>query len=406
MSEKIQSVSSANRTLIGFFGRMNAGKSTLINSLTGQTTAIVSAQPGTTTDVVSKAMEIHGIGACTILDTAGLDDTSELGPQRIEAAKKAAMKTDLAAVLFYDEKEDLEKKVVAFFKAHKIPVVGVVSHYDEIDHEKGQERIARLEKELQIPVVPFAQNDKQGGEVRLALIRAIQGHMEKRSPLKGLVKAGDFVVLVMPQDPQAPEGRLIQPEVQTIRDGLDKECIVICVTLDGLKPALENLKKHPDLIVTDSQAFKEVYPLVPEGTRLTSFSILFAALKGDIQYLSKSAAAIETLTPSSKVLIAECCTHAPMDEDIGRIKIPRLLRKKVGQDLSIEVKAGTDFPEDASEYDLIIECGGCMFNRRYILSRIESAEKKNVPMTNYGIALAYLNGILDKVTLPEEDKHE
>lgn len=394
--------SSANRTHIGFFGRMNAGKSSLINALTKQSIAIVSDIPGTTTDVVKKPMEIHGIGACTLLDTAGFDDQSELGKKRIEATRKAAEETDLAVILFYDANDQEERHWVEYFKERKIPCVGVFSKYDLVNHEEVEERITKLEKEYAIDIIPCSANDSASvEELRKAMIHAMQGTQVKRTVLKGLVKAGDFVMLVMPQDPQAPEGRLIQPEVQTIRDALDKECITICVTLDGMKAALAQLKKAPDLIVTDSQAFAVVHELCPKESRLTSFSVLFAGLKGDIQYYADSAKAIDQLRPNSKVLIAECCTHAPMEEDIGRVKIPRLLRKKAGEGITIDVKAGIDFPEDASEYNLIIQCGGCMFNRRYVMSRIEKAKEKHVPMTNYGIAIAYLNGILQDISLPE-----
>lgn len=394
--------SSANRTHIGFFGRMNSGKSSLINALTKQTIAIVSDIPGTTTDVVKKPMEIHGIGACTLLDTAGFDDESELGKKRIDATCKAAEETDLAVILIYDTDDQEERSWINYFKKRKIPCIGVLSKYDLINHEEAEAHITKLEKEYKIPVIPCSAKDSESiEELRKTMIHEIQREPVNRTVLKGLVQGGDFIMLVMPQDPQAPEGRLIQPEVQTIRDALDKECIVICVTLNGMKAALSHLKKAPDLIVTDSQAFAAVHELCPKESKLTSFSILFAGLKGDIQYYVDSAKTIDQLKSTSKVLIAECCTHAPMEEDIGRVQIPRLLRKKAGENLMVDVKAGIDFPEDASRYDLIIQCGGCMFNRRYVMSRIEKAKVKHVPMTNYGIAIAYLNGILRDVSLPE-----
>lgn len=405
MNPITQGASSANRTHIGFFGRMNAGKSSLINALTKQPIAIVSDIPGTTTDVVKKPMEIHGIGACTLLDTAGFDDISLLGEQRVKATTKAAQETDLAIILFGDEDDTKEKEWIAYFQQHQIPCIGVFSKYDLLDHEVTQERIMKYEKEMKIPFLACSANDTNSIEkLKTTMIQLLNQNVQKRTVLANLVQTNDVVMLVMPQDPQAPEGRLIQPEVQTIRDALDHECITICVTLDGMVPALEGLKKEPDLIVTDSQAFAYVHAHCPQGSKLTSFSVLFAGLKGDIHYYAQSAQAIESLTKDSKVLIAECCTHAPMEEDIGRIKIPNLLRKKVGKELQIDVKAGIDFPQDASEYDLIIQCGGCMFNRRYILSRIEQAKDKKVPMTNYGIAIAYLNGILNDVSLPEGEE--
>lgn len=398
------SVSSANRTHIGFFGRMNAGKSSLINAFVKQKVAIVSDQAGTTTDIVRKPMEIHGIGACVLLDTAGFDDTGSLGAERVKAAEKASASCDLAVVLFHASDDDLEKQWVNAFQKRNVPVCGVLSRCDEFTTEEKEERIAKLEKDLKIPVIACSSITGEGlNDLRKTMISLLKGEKTNHHVTAGLVHPGDFVMLVMPQDPQAPEGRLIQPEVMTIRDCLDEECITICVTLDGMKPALENMKKKPDLIITDSQAFKEVNAMKPKESRLTSFSILMAGLKGDIHYYAQSASKIDQLTENSRVLIAECCTHAPMEEDIGRVKIPRLLRKRIGKNLKIDVKAGTDFPEDASDYDLIIQCGGCMFNRRYIMSRIDEAKKADVPMTNYGIAIAYLNGILDHVTLPQED---
>ncbi len=393
---------SSNRTHIGFFGRMNSGKSSLINAFTKQPVSIVNETAGTTTDVVRKPMEIHGIGACTLLDTAGFDDSGELGSQRIAAAEKAAAAADLAVVLFGFDDYTAEKQWIGKFKARRTPVIGVFSQMDIRDREKTFEEAAKLEEELRIPVCTVSSETSEGlEELRLTMIEVLQGP-KKKSVTAGLVREGDIVVLVMPQDKQAPEGRLILPEVQTIRDLLDKDCIAVCTSVEKLPAVLAGLKKDPDLVITDSQAFKEVYPLVPESVPLTSFSILFAGLKGDIRYYAESAKAIAELNENSRVLIAECCTHAPMEEDIGRVKIPRLLRKRAGENLRIDIKAGVDFPEDASEYDLIIQCGGCMFNRKYVMSRIESAKQADVPMTNYGIAIAYMNGILDHVKLPEE----
>jgi len=211
-----------------------------------------------------------------------------------------------------------------------------------------------------------------------------------------LAKEGDTVLLVMPQDIQAPKGRLILPQVQTTRDLLDKKCVVISVTLDKLNQALDTLKQPPKLIITDSQVFKSVYELKPKETVLTSFSVLFAAYKGDLPYYFEGAKAVEGLNENSKILIAECCTHAPLSEDIGREKIPKLLRKRFGQNLKIDIVGGTDFPQDLSEYDLIIQCGGCMFNRKYIMSRIQRAKNQNIPMTNYGVLLAHLSGLVIK----------
>ena len=401
MSELYNKASSANRTHIGLFGRMNAGKSTLLNALTSQEVSIVSDRAGTTTDVVKKPMEIHGIGACTFLDTAGIDDSGELGALRVKAAKKAAAQVDLAVMVFGSVDDSLEKRWVEDFRSRKVPVVGVLGHADELGREAAWERASKLEKNLRIPVIPFGKTwDGSPSEIRKALVEAAAGTASKRTLTGDLVKAGDSVILVMPQDPQAPEGRLIQPEVQTIRELLDKHCTVHCTAFEELPGLMAALKKSPDLVITDSQIFREVHDLLPDGVRLTSFSVLFAGFKGDMRFFADSAKKIPELTADSRVLIAECCTHAPMEEDIGRIKIPRLLRKVAGETLTVDVKAGTDFPEDAAEYDLIIQCGSCMFNRRYVMSRVEQAKAQGVPMTNYGLAIAQLTGILDEVTLP------
>lgn len=396
------STSSANRIHIGIFGRMNAGKSSLINAITNQPAAIVSDLPGTTTDVVKKPMEIHGIGACLFLDTAGFDDKGVLGEKRIQAAENALASCDLAIIVFHDEDTSSEGKWIVKLKERKIPVMGVVSHMDGVSHEVILEKAAALEKQYDISVVPCDCISRLGIQDVIQELIRLHGGKKQRRLLDGMVQSGDTVILVMPQDPQAPQGRLIQPEVMTIRECLDRNCITICVTPEQLPSALSSLKKKPDLIITDSQVFRSVDEVCPEKSKLTSFSVLMAGLKGDIRYLSQSAAAIESLQENSRVLIAECCTHAPMEEDIGRVKIPDMLRKKVGQALQIDVVAGTDFPSNASDYDLIIQCGGCMFNRRYIMSRIEAAKAAGVPMSNYGIVIAYLSGILEHVTLPKE----
>lgn len=401
-----QSVSNANRTHIGFFGRMNAGKSSLINAFTHQSVSIVSDQAGTTADVVKKPMEIHGIGACLLLDTAGFDDEGELGSMRVHAAKKALEQTDIAVVLFERQTADgdaLEKHWVESLLKRGTPVIGVLSRADEMTKEEKDRRLSDIRK-LSIPALSVSASTGEGLEdLKSALIAAAGENKKPVSVTEGLAKKKDVCILVMPQDPQAPEGRLIQPEVQTTRDLLDKNCVVVSVQTPELPDALAALKEPPALIVTDSQAFAEVYPLVPAGTKLTSFSILFAAYKGDLSYYVESAKAIDSLTDHSKVLIAEICTHAPMNEDIGREKIPKMLRKRAGEGLSVTINAGSDFPEDLTGYDLIVQCGGCMFNRRHVLSRIERAKEQHVPMTNYGVALAYMNGILDKVSLPGKE---
>lgn len=405
MSNIQEKVSSANRLHIGIFGRMNSGKSSLVNTLTSQSISIVSSTPGTTTDVVTKNIEIHDLGPCVLLDTAGFDDKSKLGKDRIHATNKALEKSDIAILLFYETDTSKEEFFLQSIKQKNIPVIGVLSHSDEFTSEEREERISSLENKLDIPFIAVSSKNGWGyPTLRDTLIKVSKGKEPKTRMTDGLINDGDSVLLVMPQDKEAPVGRLIQPQVMMIRELLDKHCVVTSVATDEVEQALSNMKEYPSFIIVDSQVFKEVYPLVPKGVKLTSFSILMAGLKGDINYLSDSAKAIENLTEDSKVLIAECCSHAPVEEDIGRVKIPNLLRKKVGKNLKIDVKAGTDFPLDASDYDLIIQCGGCMFNRRYIMNRINHAKYANVPMTNYGIAIAYLNGILDKVTLPKGEE--
>lgn len=401
----MEKTASGNRIHIGVFGRTNAGKSSYVNALTGQSVSIVSDVAGTTTDVVKKAMEIHDLGPCIIMDTAGLDDDTSLKKEREQATYEALQHCDVAFLLFYSDDILKEQLFLKEIQAKNIPVIGVLSHVDTMSSEQREERIADLEKKLNIPVIGFSAVNGAGiEEIRKTLIQILKGNTNKRSLLDGMAKEGDTVILVMPQDAEAPVGRLIQPQVMAIRDLLDRHCYVISVATEEFSGALARLKEKPDLVIVDSQVFGKIAPLVPEGVKLTSFSILMAALKGDISYYVKSAGKIEELTENSRVLIAECCTHAPVEEDIGRVKIPSLLRKKTGQGLCVDVVAGTDFPENVQAYDLVIQCGGCMFNRRYIQNRIEEAKKQGIPMTNYGIAIAKLKGILEKVTIPKGEQ--
>lgn len=391
---------SANRTHIVFIGKMNSGKSSLINALTGQEISIVSDIMGTTTDAVKKPMEIHGIGPCVLIDTAGFDDSTELGAKRVQMTKKAASGADIAVILLGDTDLEQEKRWYQYFVNMNTPVIAVINKCDEIDNE--DEVAAEVKRQMDIvPVRTSALQRKGIEELKKKLVEAVSISKEKRFITGNLVSEEDLVLLVMPQDIQAPEGRLILPQVQTIRELLDKKCLVMSVTTDKLEAALKVMSVPPKLIITDSQVYKTVYEMKPEESLITSFSTLFAAYKGDIRYYVESAESLSGLTEDSKVLIAECCTHAPLAEDIGREKIPALLRKRVGQGLEVDIVSGTDFPDNLKEYDLVIQCGACMFNRKYVMSRIESARLQNVPVTNYGVAIAWLNGILDKITLPE-----
>ncbi len=388
---------SANRLHIGFYGKRNSGKSSLLNAFVGQEIAIVSDIAGTTTDPVHKAMEIYGIGPCVLVDTAGFDDMGTLGDLRVEKTKKIVEKTDIAVLLFSSRDISPEIEWFRAFKKNNIPVLCVISKGDVI--ESADELKDLIKKELKSEPLIVSINDKPSINLFMEeLIRLVPEDFGTESITASFVEEGDVVLLVMPQDIQAPKGRLILPQVQTIRDLLDNRCIVISVTTDKLDEALMSLKKSPKLIITDSQVFKLVYDKKPIDSILTSFSVLFAAYKGDLAYYIKGARTIDKLTENSRILIAECCTHAPLEEDIGRVKIPAMLRKRFGAGLSVDVVAGTDFPDDLSVYDLVIQCGGCMFNRKYIMSRINKARSQNVPMSNYGVVVAYLSGILDKIT--------
>ena len=392
----MNSTPNANRLHIAIFGRCNSGKSSLINALTGQDTALVSAVPGTTTDLVNKAMEIHGIGPCVFIDTPGFDDEGELGEMRIARTLQAIERTDIALLLCEDGDLEEEQQWIQQLNSRHIPVILILNKSDR--RECAADVAARIEKVCGKTPITVSAKEHTGIEaVYQAILRKLPTDFGQQTITGNLVQEGDLVLLVMPQDIQAPKGRLILPQVQTMRELLDKKCLVMSCTTDQLANTLEALSRAPQLIITDSQVFHEVYRLKPESSLLTSFSVLMAGYKGDIHYYIESAAAIGSLTPQSRILIAEACTHAPLSEDIGRVKRPRLLRKKVGESLHIDIVSGTDFPTDLSSYELIIHCGGCMFNRKYVLSRIDRARCQHIPMTNYGVAIACLNGILDKI---------
>ncbi len=389
----------ANRLHIGIFGRRNSGKSSLINAITGHNTALVSDYAGTTADPVYKTMEIYPIGPCVLIDTAGFDDEGEIGGLRVEKTIEASEKTDIALIVFNEETViNLEKEWIDRFKKKNMPTIIVLNKADLISNVKSV--AARIERMTGIKPIVVSAKDRSGIEqIYSAIMRNLPEDYDAITITGEIVKDGDLVLLVMPQDIQAPKGRLILPQVQTLRELLDRKCIVISVTADKLDEALRAMALPPNVIITDSQIFKTVYEKKPKQSKLTSFSVLFAGYKGDLNFFTRSAATIDMLTENSSVLIAEACTHAPLSEDIGREKIPALLRKRIGQNLRIDIVSGTDFPEDLTQYDLIIHCGGCMFNRKYVLSRIRRAEIQNVPMTNYGVTIAYLSGILDKINL-------
>ena len=384
----------SERVHIALLGRTNAGKSAMLNCLAKQDVAIVSDTPGTTTDPVQKPMELTGMGAVVIIDTPGLDDNTTLGKERMARTSKMLDRTDIAVVLFTDEGIDTELRIIEECRTREIPVVVALNQVDRIANREAL--LARIEEATKRRVIATSTTTGEGIEaLREAIIETRPA--EERLITEGFCKAGDRVLLVMPQDKSAPKGRLIQPQVQTIRELLDRGCIPICCTPDRMAEALAALATPPELIITDSQAFNEVYQLKPEASTLTSFSILFARYKGDIALFTEGVKALKSITEASRVLIAEACSHTPQNEDIGRVKLPRLLRKRFGEGLTIDIVGGADYPEDLTPYDLVIHCGACMFNRKHVLSRVERARKQGVAITNYGVILAALTGILDSV---------
>lgn len=374
----------ANRLHIIILGACNSGKSSVVNFIASQQVSLVSDVRGTTTDPVRKAMELPGIGPVVFIDTAGFDDMSELGADRISLTEKALDEADIA-ILLTGEDEPREAQWSNLLKSRNIPTVKVTNKIDQgravTPGSIGISATGNIGKNLLLD----------------AISRAIPSEYGEPDLLRGLVKRGDNVLLVMPQDKQAPKGRLILPQVQTLRALLDKGCNAICTTPEEMAGALSSMRANPDLVITDSQVFATVHGQLPAGCRLTSFSVLMASFKGDIDYFAESARAIGLLRPGDKVLIAEACTHAPQTEDIGRVNIPALLSRRAGGELDISIVSGKDFPTDLSPYRLVIHCGGCMFNRRLVLNRVSEAKLQGVPMTNYGIAIAYLTGILDKI---------
>ncbi|QNM05396.1 [FeFe] hydrogenase H-cluster maturation GTPase HydF [Qiania dongpingensis] len=386
----------SNRLHIGIFGRRNVGKSTLVNALTGQETSLVSDVAGTTTDPVYKAVELRGFGPAVFIDTAGFDDEGVLGSMRVGKTKEAMTKTDVAVILF-DSLPGEEIEWAARFTERKTPVIAAVNKICRPEEREAVKKAIR--DSLGLEALELDLRTGAGVEaLKRKIVESAPENFWDVSLTGGLAGEGDLVLLVMPQDIQAPKGRLILPQVQTIRELLDKKSLVMSCTADKMEMTLKALVRPPRLIITDSQAFAEVYRLKPEESMLTSFSVLFAGYKGDIREFLRGAEAIEGLTESSRVLIAEACAHSPTEEDIGRIKIPKLLRRHVGRGLCIDFVRGVDFPKDLSRYNLVIHCAACMFNRKYVMERMEAARRQGVAISNYGIVIAYLNGILDKIS--------
>lgn len=392
----LQDTPRSNRTHIALFGKRNSGKSSLINAITGQEVSVVSDIAGTTTDPVYKSMEIHGIGPCVFIDTAGFDDEGELGNLRVKQTLKATERTDIAIMVCTDDNIEEELRWQKVLTAKNTPVIWVLNKADILDNKT--ETALAIEKRCGTKAVIASTVTKEGiEEIRKALIENQPDNSSDNSIIGNLASENDTVLLVMPQDIQAPKGRLILPQVQTLRELLDKKCLVMSCTTDKLEAMLKAMANPPKLIITDSQVFKTVFELKPKESILTSFSVLFAKHKGDIDYFVKGARTIGKLNNNSKVLIAEACTHAPLTEDIGREKIPAMLRKRFGNDIHIDMVSGHDFPENLEGYDLVIHCGACMFNRKFMMNRVAKAKEQNIPMTNYGVTIAYIQGILDYI---------
>ena len=392
------------RLHIGIFGKTNVGKSAFLNRITNQEVSIVSDIAGTTTDVVEKSMELLPVGPVNFLDTAGINDTTALGAERIEKTMKIINRTDIAVIVCdYNGIDDYERNLIQKFDELKIPYLIVINKQDEkeIPTEKYEEILKQVQNDSSKPEDKILKTSALNDEdivfkFKEKLVRMLPEDFVNSPKIAGdLIPPKSTVILVIPIDKEAPKGRIILPQVQTLRDLLDSDCLSYVVKESELKQALDNLKEPPALVITDSQAFKTVAEIVPESIPLTSFSILFARLKGDLKAFEEGASAIENLKDGDKVLILESCTHHAIEDDIGRVKIPNLLRKKTGKNLIIENYAGHDFPE-IMDYKLIIHCGACMTNRREVLSRILKASEKGVPITNYGITISYCLGILPR----------
>lgn len=391
----------SNRVHIALFGKRNAGKSSIINAITNQDIAIVSDVKGTTTDPVYKSMEILPIGPCVIIDTAGLDDIGNLGELRIKKTMEVLNKTDIAifAIDATTGISDDDRIIIGKIKEKKIPLIVVLNKTDLLEVTK--EEIINFTKELKTIVIAISALKKQGiKELKKKIINLLPDDEDKFRIVGDLVNPGDFVVLVTPIDKAAPKGRLILPQQQTIRDILESDAIAIVTKEYELKETLENISKKPKLVITDSQAFLKVAADTPKDILMTSFSILFARYKGDLEQLVRGAKEIEKLKDGDKILVSEGCTHHRQADDIGRVKIPRWIRQISGKKLDFEFSSGNSFPDDVEKYSLIVHCGGCMLNRRGMLYRINNAKSLGVPIVNYGVLIAYVQGILPRALEP------
>lgn len=388
---ELNKTNSGSRTHIGFFGKVNSGKSSIINAFANREISIVSKEEGTTTDPVYKSMEIKDLGPCLLMDTPGIGDKTILGEKRMKRTEEVIAKTDLALLVVSDL--DTEKERELLKKFDDTPVLIVINKIDLL----SKDEIKKIREDFSsYNIVEVSALEKIGLDKLLQELLKFKPKKEEKL-FDGMVKEKDLVLLVIPQDIAAPKNRLILPQVQAIRELLDRNALVSMVKLEELGDVLGLLKKNPDLIVADSSVFLEVYREIPKDVKLTSFSVLFAKLKGDIDEYLRGVETLKKLNENSKILIAESCTHAPAEEDIGRIKIPNMIRKRFGENIKVDVTSGSVFPENISDYDLIIQCGGCMLNAKNIRNRIKVAKEKSIPITNYGIVIAYFKGILDKI---------
>ncbi|MGC7871271.1 [FeFe] hydrogenase H-cluster maturation GTPase HydF [Desulfosporosinus sp. SYSU MS00001] len=391
------------RVHLALFGKRNAGKSSVINALTGQETAIVSEVKGTTTDPVFKAIEILPIGPCVIIDTAGFDDVGELGELRIKKTLEVLDKTDVALLIIDINLgiSDDDNIILKTLSDKKKPVIVVLNKMDTLDKSEAGKKAAQLQETLNTPVVALSALTKQGiKDLKSAIISVIPENEDTFKIVGDLINPGDFVVLVTPIDKAAPKGRLILPQQQTIRDVLESDAMAIVTKEYELRETLSNLAKKPKLVITDSQVFLKVAADTPKDILMTSFSILFARQKGDLTEFIRGAKAIDRLQNGDKVLIAEGCTHHRQSDDIGSVKIPRWIRQRTGKQLEFEFTSGVTFTEDVKKYALIVHCGACMMNRTGMLSRIASAKALGVPIVNYGILIAYVQGLMSRALEP------
>ena len=399
---ELNNTPNALRLHIAIFGRRNSGKSSLINAISNQKTALVSDVAGTTTDPVYRPIEIHPLGPCVLIDTAGFDDEGDLGLMRVEKTREVISKTDLAVLTVVAGQKDFSEEIewMGYLEEKKIPVLLTINKLDTVTAppDPAAHRSDLPEMLANLPAVMVSAREGINIEgFRQKLIEIAPSEYELDSITGHLIKDGDHVLLVAPQDIQAPKGRLILPQIQTIRDLLDHKALVSVVTTDKLEESLALYKNPPKLIITDSQVFRYVKDRCPKESMLTSFSVLMARYKGDIDEFVRGASAIDSLSEDSHILILEACSHNPLDGDIVRIKIPGMLKKRFGENISFTWKSGNDIPENVSGFDLVIHCGGCMLNRKNVISRIKRCTDQQVPVTNYGVFIAHMSGILPDV---------